>query len=109
QPAQHPTTLHPSRVPPHIKRPPSPLVVLRDDRLRCRRVARLTEADERPAGEQLPELPSDATRRGGRTPHRDAPRDYEPARAQIADDAERQRGEREHDDVSRAEPAKLRV
>src|SRR5439155_8131781 len=107
--AEHAAQRHADRVDPYSKRPTSPLVVLRNDRLRCRRVARLTEADERPAGEQLPELPCDATRCGCRTPDRDAPRDHEPTRAQIADDAERQRRQREHDDVRGPKPAELRI
>src|SRR4030081_3868203 len=60
--AEHAAERHADRVDPDREGAAASAVVLGDDRLRCGRVPRLTESDERAAGEQLPEVFDEAAR-----------------------------------------------
>ena len=72
-------------------------------------VRRLAHPDGGAAGEELPVAPHQPAQEGEGAPHRHAPGDHRPARAQVADHPERQRGDGEDQDVGGAEPAELRV
>src|SRR5439155_1263688 len=61
---------HADRIHADRERPAPPPVVLRDDRLRRGTVARFPKPDQRPAGEQLPELSDKSAGRRRCTPDR---------------------------------------
>src|SRR2546426_4767986 len=85
--------------------PPPAAVEVRDQRLRRRPVSRFSHPHERAHDEQLPEAPDHRAERGADAPQPDAERDHGPPRLEVAQHAERQRGERQDDHVRRAEPA----
>ncbi len=85
--------------------PPPAAIEVRDQRLRRRPVSRFSHPHERAHHEQLPEAPDHRAERGADAPQPDAERDHGPPRLEVAQHAERQRGERQDDHVRRAEPA----
>ena len=107
--ARHSSERHAGGENAHRHRPPLAGEVVRDQRRARRAVRRLSDADGRAAGEQLPVAPHQAAEEGERAPHRHAPGDDRAPGPEVAQHTERQRRDREDQDVRRAQPAELRV
>ncbi len=83
--------------------------VVRHQRRGRRAVRRLAHAHRGAADEELAEALHQPAQEGEGAPEADAPGDHRPPGAQVAQHAERERGDREDQDVGGAEPAELRV
>ena len=109
QQARHSAERHAGGEDPHRHRPPLAGEVVRHQRRGRRAVGRLAHPDGGAAGEEVPVAPHQPAEEGERAPHGHAPGDDRAAGAEVAQDAEWQRRDREDQDVGRAEPAELRV
>src|SRR5438034_2093559 len=100
---------HPHRVDADREGALPALEELGDQRLRRRAVAGLADPHHRATEQQLPEAAHRGAQRREEAPQPDPERDHGAPRLQVSHDAERERRERQHDHVGRAEPAELLV